>query len=195
MELKFEEKPGLNFSEVIYPPPEEKAFSFSNQRLAVYGGRVIIGGIVAVSKDFPTGKRILRGKFSYQACSNQVCVFPAEVDIDISIEVVGSDQPVHQINREVFSQLEATRAEAHYNLGKHYQKESLLDKAIGECEEAINLKPDNPHYLSTVAELYYETGDYDKAIATIKKAIALTPEDGFLQRQLKKFREVDGKGH
>jgi tetratricopeptide (TPR) repeat protein len=156
---------------------------------------VIIGGIVAVSKDFPTGKRILRGKFSYQACSNQVCVFPAEVDIDISVEVVGSDQPVHQINREIFSQLEAMRAEAHYDLGKRYQEEGLLDKAIGECEEAIKLKPDNPHYLSTLAELYYEIGNYDKAIATIKKAIALTPEDDFLQRQLKKFREVDDRSH
>ena len=194
MELRFEKEPGLNFSEVIYPPPVEKAFSFSNQRLAVYGGRVIIGGIVAVSKDFSTGKRTLRGKFSYQACSDQLCLLPVEVDICIPIEVVRPEQPVHQINQEVFSRLEATRAEAHYNLGKRYQKEGLLDKAIGECEEAIKLKPDNPHYLSTLAELYYETGDYDKAIATMKKAIALNSEDDFLQRQLKKFREVDGKG-
>ena len=70
--VRFEEKLGLSFGEVIYPPSVEKAFSFSDQKLAVYEGKVIIGGIVAVSKDFPTGKRILRGKFSYQACSNQV---------------------------------------------------------------------------------------------------------------------------
>ena len=192
--LRFEEETGLSFGKVIYPPPVEKVFSFSDQKLAVYGGRVIIGGVVALSKDFPTGKWILRGKLSYQACNDQVCLFPAEMDINIPIEVVGPEQPVHRINREVFSQLEARRAEVHHSLGKRYQEEGLLDKAIGECEAAIALNPDDPHYLSTVSELYYKKGDYDKAIATIKRGIALNPEDDALQRQLKEFEEAKGEG-
>lgn len=157
------------------------------------GGKVIIGGMVAVSKDFPVGKWILRGKVSYQACSDQLCLFPAEVDIKIPIEVVGPEQPIHQTNREVFSQLEATRSEAHYTLGKRYQEAGLLDEAIGECEEAVKLTPGNALYLDTLAELYYRQGDYDKAIATIKRAIALNPEEDALQRQLRKFEEAKGK--
>ena len=193
-ELRFEEESGLSFDEVIYPPRVEKTFSFSDRKLAVYGGKITIGGTVAISKDFPIGKRILRGRLSYQACSDQVCLFPAEVDVNIPIEVVGPEQPVHRINREVFSLLEVRRAEVHHKLGKRYQGEGLLDKAIEECREAIKLKPDNPHYFSTLAELYYKNGDYDKAIAAIKKAIALNPEDDALQGQLKKFEKAKDAG-
>lgn len=77
---------------------------------------------------------------------------------------------------------------------KRYQKEGVLDKAIGECEEAIKLKPDDPHYLNTLSKLYYKTGGYDKAISTIKKAISLNPEDDALQRQLKEFEQVKSEG-
>ena len=122
-----------------------------------------------------------------------MCLLPAEIEVNIPIKVAGSEQPVHSINRKVFSPLEARWADAHYILGRSYQSRSMLDEAIAECKEAVKLKPDNSCYFVTLAELYYRKEDYDKAIAAIKKAIALNPEDNSLQRQLKKFENAKGK--
>jgi len=113
----------------------------------------------------------------------------------IPIKVVKLEQSVYRINRELFSPLEARWANVHYNLGRNYKIKGLLDKAIAEYEEAIKLKPDNPCYFSGLAELFYRKGDYDKASATIKKAIALNPKDNSLQKQLKKFEEAKDKKH
>lgn len=80
------------------------------------------------------------------------------------------------------------------SLGRRYQKEGLLDKAIGECEAVIALNPDDPHYLNTLSKLYHKTGDYDKTIATIKRGIALKPKDDVFQRQLEKFEDAKSEG-
>ncbi len=143
-----------------------------------------------MSEQPPAKELIIRCKMTYQACSHEMCLIPKEVEVNIPVEVTGLEQPIHRINDEVFSTLEARWADAHYNLGKSYEAKGLVDEAIMECEEAIKLKPNNYYYFNKLSVLYFKKGNYDNAIKTIKKAIVLNPEDESLKKQLRKFEET-----
>ena len=63
-------------------------------------------------------------------------------------------------------------------------------KALVYAVHAAALKP-VPHILDTLAESYYVNGLYEKAVATIKRALAMEPEDrAYYESQLRKFEEA-----
>lgn len=69
-----------------------------------------------------------------------------------------------------------------------------LQEGIEISSRALQLAPDSPIYLDTLAELYYRQGDSERAVTLIRRAIVLYarhPEDpeleAHLQHQLKKF--------
>ena len=61
---------------------------------------------------------------------------------------------------------------------------------------SLQKAPDSPTYLDTLAEIYYQTAQYERAIEVIRHAISLRPEDpdlrDHLQSQLKKFMAAHG---
>jgi hypothetical protein len=57
---------------------------------------------------------------------------------------------------------------------------------------AAALKP-IPHILDTLAESYYVNGLHEKAVVTIKEALAMQPQDrAYYESQLKKFEKAAG---
>lgn len=67
-------------------------------------------------------------------------------------------------------------------------------KALNYARKAIELAPEpNASWLDTLAEAYFINGLLDEAIDTEKKALALRPDDRFIQEQLKKFEEAKRK--
>ena len=58
--------------------------------------------------------------------------------------------------------------------------EREYDKAINSFEKIVELTPNNPHAYKGIGVAYYYKGEYDKAVAWLKKAIDLKPvgEDG-----------------
>ena len=48
-------------------------------------------------------------------------------------------------------------------------------------------------FLDTLAEIYFQLGDKDKAIATQKKVIELDPNKGYFKKQLKRIEAGDPK--
>jgi hypothetical protein len=65
-------------------------------------------------------------------------------------------------------------------------------KALVYAVHAAAIKP-VPHVLDTLAESYYINGLHKKAIATIKRALAMQPEDkAYYESQLKKFEKAVG---
>ena len=63
-------------------------------------------------------------------------------------------------------------------------------KALVYARHAAAMKP-VPHILDTLAESYYVNGLHEKAISTIKQALAMQPEDRtYYENQLRKFEEA-----
>jgi type IV pilus assembly protein PilF len=97
----------------------------------------------------------------------------------------------------------------HYYLAFAYFGKAYNDKAIEECEMAVRLKPDYSVAYNFLGTLYYNRGQYDKAIAAFNSALANilyeTPEmslynmgrayagKGDYQRALTKYREASAK--
>lgn len=66
-----------------------------------------------------------------------------------------------------------------------------LDEAIRLSRQSLRIRPDTPQYLDTLADLYYQKGDQERALKLIRYAIGLGPESVelklHLQRQLTRF--------
>ncbi|HVK81801.1 MAG TPA: hypothetical protein VM915_14440 [Verrucomicrobiae bacterium] len=61
-----------------------------------------------------------------------------------------------------------------------------LDEALVQAEHTMQLAPDNPSYLDTLAEVHFARGNIDKAIETQRRVVELSPLPLFKER-LEKF--------
>ncbi|MBN1917240.1 MAG: tetratricopeptide repeat protein [Verrucomicrobia bacterium] len=79
-------------------------------------------------------------------------------------------------------------------LAWHYAThDEHLDEALELSKRSLELAPDVPEYLDTLAEIYYRQGDYDSAIEWIRKALDLDPKPKHLlyyEQQLAKFEKA-----
>jgi tetratricopeptide (TPR) repeat protein len=66
-----------------------------------------------------------------------------------------------------------------------------LDNALKHGQRAVELAPDSAGHLDTLAEVYFQRGDKEKAISTQKKAIALDPMKPYYRKQLKRIEAGD----
>lgn len=101
-ELKLEPVEGLTFGQIEYPASMKLKFDFAEQELDVYEQRVIMRFPITVAQSESPGQKIIKGALQYQACSNEVCLAPAHLSIDIPIQIVGLDKPSQPINTDVF---------------------------------------------------------------------------------------------
>jgi tetratricopeptide (TPR) repeat protein len=66
-----------------------------------------------------------------------------------------------------------------------------LDKAVEHGKLANALVPNRAGYLDTLAEAYFQRGDHDAALATMKRCVELEPSRAYYQKQLKRFTAGD----
>jgi uncharacterized Ntn-hydrolase superfamily protein len=64
-----------------------------------------------------------------------------------------------------------------------------LEESLEAARRAAKMEPENTGILDTLAEVYYRMGRPGDAIEVIERAIAIDPEDDYLQQQLEKFQE------
>lgn len=62
-----------------------------------------------------------------------------------------------------------------------------LDQALAAAERAVNLEPTDSNILDTLAEVQYRRGDAEAALATIGRALELSPGDAYLTGQKERF--------
>ena len=79
------------------------------------------------------------------------------------------------------------------NLAWTYAEEEIeLDRALELSLRSLKSDADNVVYLDTYAELLYKKGNHERAIALMRRALEIEPEDGehyhYLQEQMEKFR-------
>lgn len=66
-----------------------------------------------------------------------------------------------------------------------------LAAAQKDAERAVALDPQSPGYLDTLAEITFQLGDKDKAVALQKKVVALSPKRGYFKKQLARLEAGD----
>ncbi len=82
--LRLDLPPGWTAGAPTYPPAQLVKLSFSEDKLAVFEGRVAITVAVAAGEGAAPAAE-LRGAVEAQACNNQVCVAPAEAPFVVAL--------------------------------------------------------------------------------------------------------------
>lgn len=62
-----------------------------------------------------------------------------------------------------------------------------LEQALVAAERATALEPEDSNILDTLAEVQFRLGNVEEALATIGRALELSPEDGYLESQRARF--------
>ncbi len=95
----------LQFGEVIYPKGDVLEIA-SIGKAPVYHDQAVIGVQATLGQNAQIQKIELPFKLTYQACSDEQCLLPKTVNVNIPMDIVGTDQPVRPINAEIFSSLQ-----------------------------------------------------------------------------------------
>ena len=100
--LLFNESPSLKVKGIRFPEPEKVKFEYTTKPIEVYSGEILVGANLSVDDDTQTGKHIIKGSLSYQACSPTSCLPPKEVPIEMTFLIVPPDSHVTVLNKELF---------------------------------------------------------------------------------------------
>jgi thiol:disulfide interchange protein DsbD len=93
-------------SDIQYPKPLQKKFSFAEEILDVYEGTSHVILKAKSSSNLEEGTHTLKGELTIQACSDEVCLPPNTVEIEFPFTVGPEDVPA---NSELFKDLEDNR--------------------------------------------------------------------------------------
>lgn len=75
----------------------------------------------------------------------------------------------------------------------HRRDKDSLEHGIKLSKRSLEIQPDTPAYLDTLAELYYRNGESVKALPLIQRAIELEPGNRYFRLQLEKFKRASRK--
>ena len=80
----------LTVDAIDYPRPVNRRLGFAGREIAVYEGSANIRLKVSVSASAAPGLRALAGRLRFQACSDQTCLKPEEIPLDLAVRIVPS---------------------------------------------------------------------------------------------------------
>lgn len=78
---------GVTLGAVSYPRGKNRKFSFSDDTINIYEGRVAFGFNVTVPKGFRGNTIRVRATVRYQACTDEVCYAPATKEVTLTARV------------------------------------------------------------------------------------------------------------
>ena len=99
---------GLTSTGFQYPNPKTYSFEFSPEPVDVFEGESPIVFSIFVSESVQPGSYELEGTVRIQACDNEVCLAPANLDITVPIEVSAAGTGFQPINSDLFEGIESS---------------------------------------------------------------------------------------
>ncbi len=87
---------------ISYPPGQLLNFSFADEKLLVYEGRVTLRMKIEAAADAPLGAQTLPLVLRYQACNDSACLPPARIPVPIELEVAPAGAKARPANPAIF---------------------------------------------------------------------------------------------
>lgn len=100
--VKIEAPSGVSVGAVRYPRARLRSFTFSDKKLSVFEGRVVMRFNVAVPANYGQGKLQLKARVRFQSCSDKECYAPATRDVSLWIDVVNANESARRANGNIF---------------------------------------------------------------------------------------------
>jgi thiol:disulfide interchange protein DsbD len=93
---------GFNNGDVSYPKGKLEKFAFSKTPLNVYQDTVILRLPVTALASAPLGEQHIPLKLRYQACSNELCLPPTTLTLDVTLNVASTASAAKPAHSEIF---------------------------------------------------------------------------------------------
>jgi thiol:disulfide interchange protein DsbD len=77
----------LEVASIRYPKPRTEKYAFSSKPLSVFTGDFDIVTRFKVPEKASMGTKVLLGKLRYQACTNQLCLPPKNVEVRLPVDI------------------------------------------------------------------------------------------------------------
>lgn len=94
--------PAVLASQPRYPAGVPKTLAGADKAFPVYEGTVVLTVDVKLSAEVKAGPLQLPFELKIQACNDNLCMAPGVVQVQVPLEVAGSNQPVVPVNTELF---------------------------------------------------------------------------------------------
>ena len=101
-DLKAQPPTGFTAGEVVYPKGKLETFTFSKKPLNVYQGKVVLLLPVNALATAPLGEQHIPLKLRYQACSTELCLPPATIPLEATVNIAASSTNAKPAHAEVF---------------------------------------------------------------------------------------------
>jgi thiol:disulfide interchange protein DsbD len=112
--VSFDKRDDIDLAPVSYPQPDLQSFSFSDDKLPVYHGRIVMIVSGKLAKDIAVGPTNISGHFSYQACDDKSCFMPQSINFQIPLRIVEATEAPKLTKHDVFEQeISLTSEERH----------------------------------------------------------------------------------
>jgi DsbC/DsbD-like thiol-disulfide interchange protein len=93
-EVKFEPDKNFAAQKISYPKGKLEKFTFAENGLSVYQGRLVIPALLRAAPGVRPGRYTLSGQVNYQACNASACFPPASATFSLPVRVVRPKVPV-----------------------------------------------------------------------------------------------------
>ena len=104
-ELRAQPPAGMRVAGTAYPKPDVKQFAFSDEKMAVYDGTIVLGLRLATGPRMPPGEIILPLELRYQACNDKLCLPPTTLELQVSVPLARPGTAARPAHPEIFSKL------------------------------------------------------------------------------------------
>jgi len=101
-ELNLESKEGFVIADMRYPNGKMLDVDFAENAIKIYEKKTPVFVKFRSSGNLAPGEYTLNGTVRVQACDDQVCLAPSNIDVSIPVEIVESGTQVTEINKEIF---------------------------------------------------------------------------------------------
>jgi thiol:disulfide interchange protein DsbD len=85
-----------------FPEPQKRRFEYTPTPVEVYSGEILVPATLLVNPKADPGKWTTKGRLTYQACSDKVCLPPETVELPLSVSVSKGQEDPRFINQSYF---------------------------------------------------------------------------------------------